>query len=268
MMSIRFMSLLWVIAVASLLFDSRVAKAELAFYDNYEAGTIGANPTTPVIGNPYVQQGSGTDNMTVQANPLNNANNSSAQVMRVQRASGTPAGRVFIDLTPAQSAQIAAGDLLTVQFQHYQPEQATDSIALLVYENSLHDFTANAIDVEFLKQRAVKHYNDGPPEGFVDTGLVGTANWDDVKVVVDFITNKWSISLNGGAPVANLPFRNNGDYTTAASLLFGPSTSPVLGYMDNVRVYVGAIPEPTGFVSLITGAVMLPLTRRRSQSRG
>ncbi|RIK75935.1 MAG: hypothetical protein DCC67_14580 [Planctomycetota bacterium] len=250
------------VAVACLLSPS-AARAALAFFDDFEGGTIGAGPTSPVIGNPWALVGNANTNL-VHANPLVNADNGSAQVLRDERSAGS-AGRVFIDLSPAQSAQIASGELLTIRFQHYQPDPSRDALALLVYPTTNHDFLNPAIDLEFHKNRAVKHYNNAP-NNFVDTGLVGTDGWDDVEVVLNYATDTWSVSLNGGVAAANLPFVNNDDQTTGASILLGPSQQNVTAFVDNVRVYVGAIPEPASLASFSAAAAALPLVRRRRRA--
>lgn len=246
--------------------DFSTVMADLAFYDSFETGTIGANPTSPIIGSPWVTVGA-TDNNTVQANPLVSGANGSAKVLQVNRAQGSPAGREFFDLTPAQTAQTAAGELLTLQFKHYQPDATRPSIALLTYENALHNFTQNQIDLEFLGGRALKYYLNSA-NGFIDTGLVGTSGWDNVEVVVNYTTDTWSVSLNGGTPVSNLPFVTGGGFTQFASALFGPSTSPVTGYVDDVAAYVGAIPEPSSILLVsLAGIAVITSCRRRQQSK-
>lgn len=265
MMSIR--NVLMLLAASLFVFvGSNSAKADLAFYDSFETGTIGANPTTPTLGLPWATVGA-TDNNTVQANPLVSVANGSAKVMQVNRASGSPAGREFFDLTPAQTAQTAAGQLLTLQFKHYQPDPNIKSIALLTYENALHNFTQNQIDLEFLGGRALKYYSNAI-NNFIDTGLVGTSGWDNVEVVIDYTTDKWSVSLNGGTPVSNLPFVTDGGFTQFASALFGPSSSPVNGFVDDVTVYVGAIPEPSSIMLVsLAGIAVVTSCRRRQQSK-
>lgn len=265
MKSIRFWSVIWSLAAASLLYGSKQANAELAFYDTFETGTIGTNPTTPIVGLPWTTFAA-TDNNTVQANPLVSGNDSSAQVLRVQRGAGLPAGREFLDITAAQSAQLAAGSLMTIQFKHYQPDPNTKSIAVLLYEDTNHNFLNNEIDLEFLGGRALKYYSNAI-NNFVDTGLTGTSGWDDVTVVVDYIADTWSVSLNGGAPVSNLPFVDGVGHTTGASILFGPSSSPVLGYVDDVKVYVGAVPEPASAVLLGIAACVATLISTSRNNR-
>lgn len=265
MMSIR--NVLMLLAASLFVFvGSNTVLAALAFYDNFETETIGVNPTVPTIGLPWTNIGA-TDNGTVQANPLVSGANGSARVLQINRGAGAPAGREFFDLTPAQTAQTAAGELLTLQFKHYQPDPAIKSIALLTYENALHNFTDNQIDLEFLGGRSLKYYSNAI-NNFVDTGLVGTSGWDNVEVVINYTTDTWSVSLNGGAPVSNLPFVTGGGFTQFASALFGPSSSPVNGFVDDVTAYVGAVPEPSSFLLVsLAGIAVVTSCRRRQQSR-
>ncbi|RIK75936.1 MAG: hypothetical protein DCC67_14585 [Planctomycetota bacterium] len=218
------------------------ASADLVFHDDFEGETIDANPDTPIVGDPWVNIGTLTGH-TISANPLVDADNPSSLVLKSHRAGGA-AGRAFIDLTLEQSARIQAGELLTVRFQHYQPDPSRSSIAFAIYQNDFFDFSENAVDVEFHVNREVKHYKDAI-NNFETTGLFGTDGWDEVELIVDYAADRWSVSLNGGTPVGNLPFRNDGDYMTAATLLISPSVSQMTGYTDNIRVYIGAVPTPT-----------------------
>ncbi len=240
--------LLLVIIVSFPWFMPKDVRADLAFQDNYESWSIDARPDQPGVTDQahwsYVSTGQTTDGHTVQANPLVDAKNSSAQVLRSLRDS-TPAERAFIDLTSAQADRLAAGELLTVTFKHYQPDALRPSIAFGVYQNSNHDFTENSIDLEFLQNREVKDYKDSI-NNFESTGLFGTADWDDIKVVVNFITDTWTVSVNGVSS-GDLTFRNGGDYTTARSLIFSPCCGHETGFTDDLKVYIGALGVPADF---------------------
>lgn len=244
-MTIRSSRLLLALVATLASMTSRLAIADLAFQDNYESWAIDARPDQPGVTDQahwsYVSTGQTTDGHSVQANPLVNAKNSSAQVLQSLRNS-TPAERAFIDLTSAQADRLAAGELLTATFKHYQPDPTRSSIAFAVYQNSDHNFTENPIDLEFLTNREVKHYKDSL-NNFQSTGLFGTADWDDIKVVVNFITDTWTVSVNGVSS-GDLTFRNDGDYTTARSLLFSPCCGRETGFTDDFKVYIGALGVP------------------------
>lgn len=226
---------------------SRAATADLVFQDNYESWTIGAVPDQPGVTDqahwsydaPVELPEGAPRGHSIQANPLVDAKNPSAQVLESIR--DTPeAEHAYLDLTPDQQTRLANGELLTVQFKHYQPASNRTSIAFAVYQNSNHDGTENPIDLEFRLNRAVVHYKDSLND-FQSTGLFGTADWDDVKVVVNFTTDTWTVTLNGVSS-GDLTFRNDGDYSTAASLLFNASTGHETGYTDDFKVYIGAVP--------------------------
>lgn len=240
-MKCRATQLLLALVTATLGGMPSLARADLVFQDNYESWAIDARPDQPGVTDQahwsYVSTEQTTDGHTVQANPLVSAKNNSAQVLRSLR-DVTPAERAFIDLTPAQADRLAAGELLTATFKHYQPEASRPSIAFAIYQNSDHDFTENSVDLEFLQNREVKHYKDSI-NGFQSTGLFGTDDWDDIAVVVNFITDTWTVSVNGVSS-GDLTFRNDGDYTTARSLLFSPCCGRQTGFTDDLKVYIGA----------------------------
>lgn len=229
-------------AVAALvLAGSADALADLVFFDDFEDDTTDANPMTPLVGSPWVNIGTLTGH-TVQPNPLVNTDNPSTKALRSHRT-GEPPGRAFIDLTFEQTERIAAGELLIYRVKHYQPDPLRPSVSLAVYQNNFHDFSENPFVLKFDVNRELKHFRNSLND-FESTGLFGTESWDDVEIVVDFATDTWSVSLNGGTPVGSLPFRNDGDYMTAASLIISPSVAHQTGYTDDVAVYIGEVDEP------------------------
>ncbi len=245
-MRIRTNRLTLAIIVSTIWATSRAATADLVFQDNYESWPIGAVPDQPGVTDQahwsYVSTvlPTGTPRgHSIQANPLVDAKNPSARVLESIRDT-SQAEHAYLDLTPDQQTRLANGELLTVQFKHYQPSTTRPSIAFAVYQNSNHDGTENSIDLEFRENRGVFDYKDSLGN-FQWTGLAGTADWDDVKVVMNFTTDTWTVTLNGVSS-GDLTFRNDGDYSTAASLLFNASTGHETGYTDDFKVYIGAVP--------------------------
>jgi hypothetical protein len=149
--------------------------------------------------------------------------------------------QILLVIGTTAALQIAAGEPLTYRLQHYQADPLRPSVSLAAYQNSFHDFTENAFVLKFDVNRELKHFRDSLGD-FESIGLFGTDGWDTVEIVIDYTTDTWSVSLNGGTPVADLPFRNDGDYETARSLLISPSVGQMTGYTDNVEVYIGAVP--------------------------
>lgn len=246
-MRIRTNQLPLAIIVTTIWAASRAATADLVFQDNYESWPIGAVPDQPGVIDqahwsydaPVALPEGAPRGHSIQANPLVDAKNPSAQVLKSIR--DTPESEhAYLDLTLDQQARLANGELLTAQFRHYQPASNRTSIAFALYQNSNHDGTENSIDLEFRLNRAVVHYKDSLND-FQSTGLIGTADWDDVKVVVNFATDTWTVTLNNVSS-GDLTFRNDGNYSTAATLLFNASTGHETGYTDDFKVYIGAVP--------------------------
>ncbi|MCC7083427.1 MAG: PEP-CTERM sorting domain-containing protein [Pirellulales bacterium] len=246
-----------------IVFQACRAQAALVYADDFEAETIGLNPLTPTIGANWFNNGNLSSN-TVQANPLANAQNSSTRALQSERA-GTPAGYSWIDLTPAESAQLAAGEKLTIQYQHYWPDAAKGGVFLGAYDNASHSFTNNAIDLELRAglNRRFEYYNSAT--GYVNSGLSGTDNWDSITIVADFAANSWTLSVNGSSTAA-LPFTDNNDMSSVQTIMFGGSSGQTLAYVDNVRVYVGELPEPGAMCLLGSGVLAMFWFRRQFRS--
>jgi hypothetical protein len=154
--------------------------------------------------------------------------------------SGGPAGREYVLLTTEQQARVAAGELVTIRFQHYQPDPTRNSIALAITNNVDFDFSAPnmLVDLEWRGNRGVVNYKEALND-FEPLGLTGTAGWDDVEVVVDTMADSFSVKLNG-VLVQDVGFRyDDVDYTTIGSIFISPATSQITGYTDNFSIYIG-----------------------------
>ena len=214
-------------------------REDLIFQDNFENGTVGENPLTPQFGPDWVTEPVTLTN-TVQPNPLvGDPRNSSPLVMLSER-SGGPAGREYVLLTTEQQARVAAGELVTIRFQHYQPDPTRNSIALAITDNTEFDFSFGKmlVDLEWKVNRGVVNYKEALND-FEAVGLTGTAAWDDVEVVVDTMSDSFSVKLNG-VLVEDIGFRYDEiDFTAIGSIFISPSTSQITGYTDNFSIFIG-----------------------------
>ena len=248
------------VALLGLTAASDLARGDLVLSKNFESDTIGVDPPAP-----WVQTAS-LGMFTVQANPLPlSPVNPSSQALNIVRPAPNGNGRLWHDLPASASADIAAGQLMMVRFKHYQPSTDLNSFAVLFYPNDLHDFSENMIDLELKAGggRNIKYF-DGSE---LDTGLDGTDGWDNIEMTINTVSNHWSISVNGGTPVGNIPFIGNADFSTVRSFLLSPSAGNISGYIDDIQVFVGEVPEPTGMTLLAGATATIVSVRRRSARR-
>ncbi|MCC7083428.1 MAG: dockerin type I repeat-containing protein [Pirellulales bacterium] len=222
--------------------DLQFALAADVFFDDFEAGTLGTQPTTPVTGQPWFHNGPAVATAnTVQANPLPEGINTSAQVMRSFRGPGVGGGYAWIDLTGEQQAELESEQLLTVEFKYLQVSP-TNGGELAMYDNANHDFTNNALDLNWFANGTAYWY-DGTVPQFKPVGAganaTGSDAWDQCKVVVDFSANHWSIQVNNGEIFVQ-PFTNGDDMSKVQTLFFAPASQNVQAYWDDIQVTIGS----------------------------
>jgi hypothetical protein len=245
--------------------SATTSRAATVFYDDFESsdpvGTV--LPDLPPVGDAWKKYVSTSTDSFITTNPESEARNSSPNVYRTNRTSpNNPNGvpTVIAPLSAYDSSRIALNQNATVSFKYYDSGSPnTNSLSLIINQA-----TPGTVPTG-LAAAGINFFNGNINQAGAGTLATYTANtWHDVKVDLNFATQRYALSVNDVVVAPSVAFLNSGR-TTLTNLWFGHYAGNSLYYIDDVSV--SFTPEPTSLATLALGSLLLGLTYRRRISR-
>jgi hypothetical protein len=251
-------------AVAGLIvLTESTTSASTVFYDDFESadpvGTV--LPDLPPVGEPWKKYVSTSVDSYITTNPESEARNSSPNVYRTTRTvPNNPTGvpTVIAPISGYDSSRIALNQNATVEFK-YRDSGTPNSLSFIVNQAAPGTVPTGlaATGINFVNGVIFQ-------AGAGNLGTYTANDWHDIKIDLDFATQRYALSVNGAVVAPSVAFLNAGR-TTLTNLWFGHYSGNSLFYIDDVKVSL--VPEPTTIATLAFGSLMLGFTVRRRISQ-
>ena len=248
-------------------------QAATILYDDFEEADLAGTymPDAPPIGENWTDYYPGSTQHNIADNPSVDTVNPSDLAFYMQRSTSQGSAIIQAPISVADQALIAANGRMTVEMKFYNVDMTDGKGVYLAGIGSVSgSLSPWAFEPLWMGDGTVQVQAYDGEYYLVDTGLTFTHDaWHTTKMVVDFATDTFDLWVDGvtTANAQDLPFRDPSvDFTTVGRVIIGTVSKPAAYYIDDV--VISSIPEPSSWILLTIGTLVLVTSRWRLRSLG